>query len=1084
MANLSAEKKLKSARQLATQRAKESSQYKAQAEREIHKKIELKQEYTELKQEHKESIERLSVAKEAFYKVFSSRSWNKKLGRTINGQHYFKLKKIIRPWQNKDHKKLLQEKALIIESGLFSVFYYLTHNSDVWYKKVDPLSHFCQHGWKQGRNPSPDFNINDYLSMYKDVGRTGINPLIHYIKFGKPEGRRTILNTKERKNQATKYKKKTNTLIPAVAHPASGLKQIGKTKGSTNSIENGILSARFSSSENIPVLMVNGIPNNTIEINPKSGEFTAEITTSIHDEAQVEVLALSEKGISSLHKKTYQTNWAVIDKYTDLEKAALLCQQPNAVAITVWDGAHNPIGRAKVLHDIISTQRPAIIFAYIFGPFGNHLWGPLRTSGTPIILIPYAERLAYHTYFQQRNITFNTIWICKYRLHSFELASMISTPETACILDMDDNEDVFVSSKNSELQPYGIFSKNKADYFLNKTTVRSVASASLLKNYGGRLIRHARQPYSTPISPRKENNSIGTAVFIGTIRPHKNITSLVDAIAHYNKTTSDKIKLAIGGDFDPISLKQTLNTSDTIILDEIHNNELFDTLAQFDVLITGFPDPKTKSKAINKYQITSKIGDGLAIGRPVLTPYSPAVADLKNIAGLFIFTDKNFNQKLKQAMQYKEKILLPKQFTLNYSYQTFAKLERTAQKTSLAKNIFELEPLYQSKRLPTNKTKNIVLIWKQHDSGIYGRRIDHIARYYKQQHPDCHITVIEAMTEWQINHTLDVHPPFDNSTTIVNEVLEQKIYQYDVEGVTYRMMTYDDRYEWSSFNRQFANFLSAESIHPYNTVMILFPLHPIFDDIIHLLNNYPVIVDLVDNQINWITTAEGKIKGLKQYYDLISIADKVVSNSPQNLEYFRKMGFFDKIMPEIIANWYTLPRSISFQRKLNPKEINLIYSGNMNDRIDWELLKEICQLLAKHNGHLHIAGSTIRRAEEMQGLLKEPNCIYHGVVREEQLLRLLQHINFAVIPHIEDKISKFMDPIKLKMYAKLGIPSLTTKLPGLAIDNPMLIIAKSKSDFLRKLNNMLEHSSSIIGFNNEEMDEQYSKLIDQTFSQS
>jgi len=344
--------------------------------------------------------------------------------------------------------------------------------------------------------------------------------------------------------------------------------------------------------------------------------------------------------------------------------------------------------------------------------------------------------------------------------------------------------------------------------------------------------------------------------------------------------------------------------------------------------------------------------------------------------------------------------------------------------------------------------------------------------------------VIEAMTEQQINHTLNVMPPFDNSTTIVNEVLEQKIYQYDLEGVTYRMMSYDDRYEWNSFENKFANFLSAESINPYNTVMILFPLHPVFNDIIGLLSHYKVIVDLVDNQINWITTAEERIKGLKQYYDLISIADKVVSNSPQNIEYFRNMGFFSKIAPEVIANWYTLPSSISFQRKLNPKEINLIYSGNMNDRIDWELLKQICQLLAKHKGHLHIAGSTIRRAAEMQGLLNEPNCVYHGVVREEQLLRLLQHIDFAVIPHIEDKISKFMDPIKLKMYAKLGIPSLTTKLPGLTADDPLLIVAESRRDFLDKLNNMLNKNallSTDINNENDNISKKYSDLIDPLF---
>ena len=1029
------------------------------------------------------SVESLSIADEVFNKVYSSRSWNRKLGRIIKGNNYFKIRKNLSPWMKKSRKKLFQDKALIIDSGLFSLFYYLTHNPDVWYKKVDPLSHFCQHGWKQGRNPSPDFNVNDYISMYDDVERTGINPLIHYIKFGKKEGRRRTLNSSTRKKETNKYKKKTKTIIST----QSQQHYTGETKGNINTFENGIISGNFISKDSIPIIKVNGISVSKLEVNPESTELTAKITSCVKNNSQIELLSLNEQGISPLEEKSFRTNWSSIDKYADLEKAATICQQPNAVAITVWDGGHNPIGRAKVLYDIVSTKRPAIIFAYIFGSFGSRLWGPLRSSGANILLIPYKERLAYHNYFQQRTIKFNTVWICKYRLHSFELASMISKPETACILDMDDNEDVFVSSKNSELQPYGIFSKNKADYFLNRMPIRSVASTSLLENYGGMLMRHARQEYTGTSSPAiSDENTAKTAVFIGTIRPHKNITSLVNAVSQFNQTASDKIKLAIGGDFDPPSLKQTLNTPDTLILDEIRNDELFATLAQFDVLITGFPDTNAKSVEINKYQITSKIGDGLAIGRPVLTPYSPAVADLENIAGLFIFTQKNFSEKLKQAMDYKGKVTLPKEFTLDYSYQTFQTLEKVAKENSLANNIFEMEALYH-KENKQNTKRNIVLIWKQHDSGVYGRRIDHIARYYKQKHPDCNITVIEAMTESQINQTLTTRLQFDNSTAIINEILSQKLYQYDLEGVNYRMISYHNDDDWNSFESHFGNFLNAESINPYNSVMILFPLHPVFDKILDLISHYKVIVDLVDNQINWITTPEGRLNGLKQYYDLISIADKVVSNSPQNIQHFSKLGFFDKIEPEVIPNWYTLPNSINFQRQINPEEINLLYSGNMNDRIDWELLQSICKLLAKFNGYLHIAGSSIRRAAEMQELLCEPNCIYHGVVREDQLLRLLQHINFAVIPHIEDKISKFMDPIKLKMYAKLGIPSLTTRLPGLTDNNPLLIIADSKSDFLYKLNNMLLDSSSTKYFNDgghDEVGEKYSKFIEQLFDPS
>ncbi len=90
---------------------------------------------------------------------------------------------------------------LIAKSGLFDKEYYITSNLDVKEAGIDPLKHFTKHGWKEGRNPSTEFNTNFYLSTYTDVAERGINPLVHYIKYGKKEGR------------------KTNTLAPATLKP-------------------------------------------------------------------------------------------------------------------------------------------------------------------------------------------------------------------------------------------------------------------------------------------------------------------------------------------------------------------------------------------------------------------------------------------------------------------------------------------------------------------------------------------------------------------------------------------------------------------------------------------------------------------------------------------------------------------------------------------------------------------------------------------------------------------------------------------------------------------------------------------------
>lgn len=1001
----------------------------------------------------------------------------------------------------KKSNQIQKDKQLIMASGYFSPEYYLSAYQDIKNAGIDPLTHFCQYGWKEDRNPGPAFKTRAYASMYADVAQSGINPLVHYLKYGQDEGRQTGADSDlpelspEEKKKSTLTPKKGFFSLPK----RKNKKYQGPTYGLIDSFENGQIKGWFASANeaSIPVIRINKRPtrNTAIKLNSSGSHdvfkfiqdigFNAEALSSTDPSPCIELLSLTEEGITPVYQKRFDHAWVEPNKYTDLEKARRISKQKDAVAITVWEGAHNPIGRAKVLYDIVaSSNRPVVIFAYIFGDFGHDLWGPLRNSGLNVVLIPYAERYSYQSYIQEQAIKFDTVWICKHRLHSFELASMIAKPDTACILDMDDNEEVFVSSKTSELKPYGIFTKNKANYYLNRTTTRSVASISIQNAYGGEIIRHARQP-NLLAKPFDSEKATITAVFIGTIRAHKNICDLVDAVKAFNTSAPEKITLAIGGNFNPSSLRQKLDTPDTLILDEIANEDLYETLAGYDIVITGYPDKNNENLEINKLQITSKIGDGLAIGRPVLSPYSPSVDDLKEVPGLFLFNRENFGELLQQAMAYRGEINLPDHYTLNHSYKTFKQLESVARKESKANDIFGLEPLfnYQKNKPNTQDThNNIVLIWKQHDSGVYGRRIDHIARYYKQKHPNDKVTIIEIMDENSITNFVNSKQQFDNSTVIINDVLSQKLYRYSLEGVEYRLLPYKEKNGWNSFEEKFKCFLSTENINPNNAVLILFPLHPVFNKIISIISEYKTIIDLVDNQIKWITKPEKRIEGLKQYYDLLSIADEVVSNSPQNMAYFKGLNFLDDITPQIIPNWYTLPDSVSFKRNTHKDEINLIYSGNMNDRIDWDLFNSICKRLEQHNGYLHIVGSTIRRAEEMQKLLNNTNCVYHGVINEKQLLSLLQHINFAVIPHAEDSISKFMDPIKLKMYKKLGIKSLTTKLPGLPMDEPLLVVAESREDFLQKLSGMLDDFSahSVYAFNtscDDETGNRYSNLI-------
>jgi len=80
------------------------------------------------------------------------------------------------------------ERALV--KAAFDARFYLVRNPDVADAGADPLEHFLQAGWREGRDPTREFSLEAYLELNEDVARSGANPCVHYVLHGRAEGRR------------------------------------------------------------------------------------------------------------------------------------------------------------------------------------------------------------------------------------------------------------------------------------------------------------------------------------------------------------------------------------------------------------------------------------------------------------------------------------------------------------------------------------------------------------------------------------------------------------------------------------------------------------------------------------------------------------------------------------------------------------------------------------------------------------------------------------------------------------------------------------------------------------------------------
>jgi len=109
-----------------------------------------------------------------------------------------------------------RKEQIILLTPHFDRDYYLTSYPDVAKAGIDPVEHYLNHGWAEGRDPHPEFSTRYYLETNQDISEAGINPFEHYIVSGKAEGRlgRPRPEASGTDHHETKWKEQINLLTP------------------------------------------------------------------------------------------------------------------------------------------------------------------------------------------------------------------------------------------------------------------------------------------------------------------------------------------------------------------------------------------------------------------------------------------------------------------------------------------------------------------------------------------------------------------------------------------------------------------------------------------------------------------------------------------------------------------------------------------------------------------------------------------------------------------------------------------------------------------------------------------------------
>ena len=111
--------------------------------------------------------------RQCFYKAVGAPEPINNIKQEVKPTMQLGMLKIVRLFHLISKKKYNEKRQteLVKHSKLFDSKWYLANNPDVRSKKMSAAKHYVKHGWKEGRNPSQNFDGNAYILCGAKEGR-------------------------------------------------------------------------------------------------------------------------------------------------------------------------------------------------------------------------------------------------------------------------------------------------------------------------------------------------------------------------------------------------------------------------------------------------------------------------------------------------------------------------------------------------------------------------------------------------------------------------------------------------------------------------------------------------------------------------------------------------------------------------------------------------------------------------------------------------------------------------------------------------------------------------------------------------
>jgi hypothetical protein len=234
----------------------------------------------------------------------------------------------------------------------------------------------------------------------------------------------------------------------------------------------------------------------------------------------------------------------------------------------------------------------------------------------------------------------------------------------------------------------------------------------------------------------------------------------------------------------------------------------------------------------------------------------------------------------------------------------------------------------------------------------------------------------------------------------------------------------------------------------------VYPTNELFPAVADALQPDVVVADVVDDNRTWYEPGTPMYERVdRNYAEVLARSDIVLANCDPVADSMR--AFAPHV--EVIPNACELPdgtepagRPVDLEGLRSPI---IGYAGNLSDRIDLPLLHHLVR--TRRDWTFVFLGST-HRDRAVLALAEEPNVRFLGTKRYDEAQAIIRHFDVGLIPHLDNEMTRSMNPLKAYVYCALGVPIVSTPVANIGEMADFITVAEGPDGFLEAIERVLD----------------------------